>query len=114
MNKIVVTREFKHMDLWAHHARAYPPATYTIVDRPSEAWECSPRCAEVALAEGWAVRAGSDSQVTGGRQTGDSGVTKPAAEAEKPARPTGSRTGEAKPSASSRPARRLRKSKPKK
>lgn len=90
MQKIVVTREFKHMDLWAHQARAYPPATYTVVDRPSEAWECSPRCAEVALAEGWA---------------------KPA-EAEKgEARPTGIPIGGEKPSASSAPVRRSTKGK---
>lgn len=90
MQKITITRGFRFADLWEVHGRAYSPGDYAVVERPAAPNECSPECAKVALAEGWAHEA----------------------EVEKAARPTGSRTGEAAPSASSRPARRSRKSKP--
>lgn len=98
MSKINVISGFRHCDLWEVHPREYPPGAYDVVEGPTDGFQCSPRCAEVALAEGWAEPVAE---------------AKPAAEP-KPARPTGSRAGTAKRSPSSAPARRSTKAKPKK
>lgn len=90
MQKIEIVTAFKHVDVTDVHPRDYDPGEWTVVDAPAhDKRECSPRCAEVALAEGWAKEVGKAD-----------------------ARPPGSRTGKEKPAASSRPARRSRGSKP--
>lgn len=88
MEKITVTKEFSHQDLWEHEVKVYVPGNYAVVERPSASGQVSRDCADVALAERWAKPAGKPKGAP----------ARKGAKASPTPRRRGSRTGKAKTS----------------